>query len=41
MALDPTEPQKGCFALGQVPTPQASCQRRQVERIINDIINKK
>ena len=40
MALDQTEPQKHCFALGQVPTPQASCQRRQVEKIINDIIKK-
>ena len=40
-SLDQTEPQKNCFAIGQVPTPQASCQRRQVERIINDIINKK
>lgn len=41
ISLDQTEPQKHCFALGQVPTPQASCQRRQVERIIKDIINKK
>lgn len=41
MALDQTEPQKHCFAAGQVPTPQASCQRRQVERIINNIISKK
>ena len=40
MVLDQTEPQKHCFALGQVPTPQASCQRRQVEKIINDIIKK-
>jgi hypothetical protein len=40
MALDQTELQKHCFALGQVPTPQASCQRRQVEKIINDIIKK-
>ena len=40
MALDQTEPQKNRFALGQVPTPQVSCQRRQVERIINDIIKK-
>jgi hypothetical protein len=40
MALDQTEPQKHCFALGQVPTPQASCQRRQVEKIISNIINK-
>ena len=38
MALDQTEPQKHCFVKGQVPTPQASCQRRQVERIIKDII---
>ena len=41
MALDRSEPQKGCFVLGQVPTPQVSCQRRQVEKIINDIISKK
>jgi hypothetical protein len=41
MAFDKLEPQKHCFAIGQVPTPQASCQRRQVERIIKDIINKK
>jgi protein-tyrosine phosphatase len=40
MALDQTELQKHCFVLGQVPTPQASCQRRQVEKIINDIIKK-
>ena len=40
ISLDQSEPQKHCFALGQVPTPQASCQRRQVERIIKDI-NKK
>ena len=32
------EPQKQCFALGQVPTPQASCQRRQVERIITKLL---
>ena len=41
MALDQTEPQKHCFVKAQVPTPQASCQRRQVERIINNIISKK
>jgi protein-tyrosine phosphatase len=40
MVLDQGEPQKNCFVLGQVPTPQASCQRRQVERIISGIINK-
>ena len=39
--LDDPEPQKQCFAVGQVPTPQASCQRQQVERIITKIINKK
>ena len=39
-SFDETEPQKQCFALGQVPTPQASCQRKQVERIINKLINK-
>ena len=41
MSLDQTEPQKNYFAIGQVPTPQASCQRRQVERIIKYIQNKK
>jgi hypothetical protein len=41
MSLDQKELQKNCFAIGQVPTPQASCQRQQVEKIINDIINKK
>ena len=41
MYLDKKEPQKNCFAIGQVPTPQASCQRQQVQRIINDISNKK
>ncbi len=40
MYLDQTEAQKKCFAIGQVPTPQASCQRRQVEKIINDITKK-
>ena len=40
MSLDQTEPQKNCFALGQVPTPQASCQRQQVQRIIKYIKNK-
>lgn len=39
--LNESEPQKNCFALGQVPTPQVTCQRQQVERIINDINNKK
>ena len=39
--LNETDPQKNCFALGQVPTPQVSCQRQQVERIINIINNKK
>jgi len=38
--LDDPEPQKQCFAVGQVPTPQASCQRQQVERIITKLIQK-
>ena len=33
--LDELEPLKYCFDIGQVPTPQASCQRQQVKRIIN------
>jgi protein-tyrosine phosphatase len=41
MSFDQKEPQKNCFAIGQVPTPQSSCQRQQVQRIINNIINKK
>jgi protein-tyrosine phosphatase len=36
--MDEIEPQKQCFALGQVPTPQVSCQRRQVERIITKLL---
>ena len=40
-SLDQSEPQKKCFAIGQVPTPQASIQREQVKRVINGIISKK
>jgi hypothetical protein len=39
--LNTSEPQIQCFAFGQVPTPQASCQRQQVERIIAKLIQKK
>jgi len=39
--LNHTEVQKNCFDKGQVPTPQASIQREQVKRVINDIISKK
>lgn len=37
--MDETDPLMPCFALGQVPTPQVSCQRQQVERIIAKLQN--